>query len=195
MDQCNHRCHASDPAERRVTFTNDYGLSAYASQVLADDPMIAAFYDQAASQCDDYTTLANWVMGPIKSSIKEQPVNKVHMPVTADQLISLIQMVKKDVLSHSQAEKLIYPKLIDDPHVHPEEVLSKLGLNNEIDKISDVILSTLRAHPSKVEAYKKGKKNLLGMFMGEVMKETEGKANPKKVNELLRAALEDWNEE
>ena len=92
------------------------------------------------------------------------------------------------------ANKQVFPFLIEHSNKLVADAIKELGLEQvSQDDISDVILEVLGQYPDKVKAYQSGKKNLIGMFMGEVMKQTQGSADPKKTNELLRQALEEQN--
>ncbi len=180
---------APTPREMRKKFTTEYSLSEYDATVLTDSKEVAVFMDEVCSRTSNYKQAANWIMGPIKSILNEQEGEVAKIPLTSDQLVELVNAVADGKINFSIANKKVFPALIDLSK-SLEEVLSDLQLlDGNQDDISDVILQILSDFPDEVEAYRNGKKNLIGMFMGEVMKRTNGTADPKKANELLRDAL------
>lgn len=181
------------PRMMRERFTNDYGLSAYDAGVLTDTKEVANFFEEVCSKTKNYKAVANWLMGPIKSIINEQKEDEIVIPITPGQLAQLVDAIEEEKLNFSLGSKQVLPYLISNPQKSVAESISDLGLDSSQDDVSDVILEVLDAFPDKVKAYQSGKKNLMGMFMGEVMKKTNGTADPKKTNELLRDALEKWN--
>lgn len=180
---------AATPREMREKFTAEYSLSEYDASVLTDSKEVATFMDEVCSKTIHYKQVANWIMGPIKSILNEQEDDTAKMPVTSNQLADLVNAVADGKINSSIANKKVFPSLIHQSK-SLEEVLNDLQLlDGNQDDISDIILQILSAFPDEVRAYRNGKKNLIGMFMGEVMKKTNGTADPKKANELLRDAL------
>jgi aspartyl-tRNA(Asn)/glutamyl-tRNA(Gln) amidotransferase subunit B len=182
------------PRAMREKFVTDYKLSSYDAGVLTDSKEVALFFEEVCEKTPHYKAAANWMMGPIKSIINEQKEDDVIVPITSDQLVQLVEVVEKRQLSFSLANKQVFPYLIKNPQKSAEQSIIELGLSaTSQDDISDVILEVVKSFPDKVKAYQNGKKNLLGMFMGEVMKKTNGTADPKKTNDLLRDALDKKN--
>lgn len=179
----------STPRQLREKFTAVYFLSEYDAIVLTDKKEIAGFFEHVCEKTSHYKQVANWIMGPIKSILNDQEEEKLQMPLSADQLADLVNAVANGEITSSIASKKVFPKLINQPE-SLEIIISKLKLDSSSeDDISDVILRVIETFPDQVKAYQNGKKNLIGMFMGEVMKETNGAADPQKANELLREAL------
>ncbi|WP_420318200.1 Asp-tRNA(Asn)/Glu-tRNA(Gln) amidotransferase subunit GatB [Ekhidna sp.] len=181
------------PGMKREKFISEFGLSPYDAGVLTDTKMTADYFENVCQKTTHYKQVANWIMGPIKSVINEDDSDEPALPITENQLVELVEAIANGKLSHSLAMKKVFPALVDSEK-SIAELLSELDVETvSQDDISDVILKVVNAFPDKVKAYQNGKKNLLGMFMGEVMKQTHGKADPKKTNELLLEALEKKN--
>ncbi|MEQ8906093.1 Asp-tRNA(Asn)/Glu-tRNA(Gln) amidotransferase subunit GatB [Ekhidna sp.] len=178
------------PRELRERFVNEYGLSEYDAEVLTAEKEIAVFFEQACGQTPHYKQVANWIMGPIKSLLNELEGGEITMPISSNQLAELVEAIANNGINSSMAGKQVFPYLINNPDKTVVDAINELktDISGE-DNISDIILEVLEAFPEKVKAYQNGKKNLIGMFMGEVMKKTKGAADPQKTNELLRDAL------
>ncbi len=181
----------STPRQLREKFMSEYGLSAYDAEVLTNEKELADFFEDVCSKTSHYKQVANWIMGPIKALLNEQENEGINLPLPAKSLAELVDEVVVENISYSVAVKKLFPYLVDHPTMTIKEVLVELNMEEvSNDDLSGVILNTIDRFPDKVVAYQKGKKNLLGLFMGEVMKATNNSADPKKVNELLRDALE-----
>ncbi|MEP1032685.1 Asp-tRNA(Asn)/Glu-tRNA(Gln) amidotransferase subunit GatB [Ekhidna sp.] len=176
------------PYELRAKFANVYELSDYDATVLIDNKELATFFETVCEKTHHYKQVANWIIGPIKSVLNEHKEERI--PLTADQLADLVNAIASGAINSSVATKKIFPELIHQAK-SLAEILNELELpTNSQEDISDVILHVMSTFPDEVKAYQNGKKNLIGMFMGEVMKKTNGTADPKRTNELLRDALE-----
>jgi aspartyl-tRNA(Asn)/glutamyl-tRNA(Gln) amidotransferase subunit B len=130
-------------------------------------------------------------MGPVKSYLNEQNMPVSLFPVNPEQLAGLIRLVDENKVSNSVASQKIFPALLQQPGLSALDFAESQNLIQEsnTDSLQTLIHEVLASNPQKVAEYKKGKKALLGMFMGEVMKKTGGKADPKLTNELLSKAL------
>ncbi|MEO9481900.1 MAG: Asp-tRNA(Asn)/Glu-tRNA(Gln) amidotransferase subunit GatB [Ekhidna sp.] len=181
------------PRQLRRKLTSRYGLSEYDAMVLTDKKEVALFFEKTCQKTKHFKQVANWVMGPIKSILNERSKDVTEMPLTEDQLADLVNEVASGGVNSSVASKVIFPALINQSR-SLKETLDELNLTSDSpDELSDVILQVVDAFPEKVKAYRNGKKNLMGMFMGEVMKQTNGTVDPKRANELLRDALDQLN--
>jgi aspartyl-tRNA(Asn)/glutamyl-tRNA(Gln) amidotransferase subunit B len=112
-------------------------------------------------------------------------------PIAAKQIGTIIRLIDEKVISHDSASKLVFPALLKDHEMDIKSFIKERGLDSTVgsDQLEEIVLSILEEFPDKVEAYKRGKKGLIGLFVGEVMKRTRGKADPKITNDLLREAL------
>lgn len=168
-----------------------YGLSEYDAGVLTDDKSTAEYFEQLSEECGDYKLAANWVMGAVKTYLNEHALHMNDFPLPSLRLSALILLVKEGKISHSIANQKIFPEMLNSKK-RPKEIALELNLlqDMEDDSIFNFIDMALSKYPDKVEEYKNGKKGLLGLFMGEVMKLSKGKADPKKTNQWIREKLE-----
>ena len=175
------------PAQRMETYTTSYHLPEYDAQVLTEEKETADYFEQIIQHTKNYKSAANWMLGPVKNWQNEQQKDIAAFPLQPQQVAALIQCVDDGKLSFSTAATKLFQLLI----AHPEEAPLKLAEKNNLIQQSDsselepVIEAVLQQLADKVVAYKKGKKGLLALFVGEVMKRTKGKADPKKTNEIL----------
>ena len=180
------------PQELAGRLENEFGLPAYDAQVLTESKEIAYYFLSVCKYSEHYKIVSNWIMGPVKSFLNEQNVPLDQFPVPASALAEMINLIQEGKISHATASKEIFPALLKDPGISIQRYIQKqdLSKNIEASDIREIIKKVMSDHPEKVEAYKKGKKGLLGMFMGEVMKETKGKADPRLTTELIRSLLD-----
>lgn len=180
------------PNELAVRLINEYGLPAYDAQVLTETKEIASFFLSVSRYSTHYKIISNWIMGPVKSFLNEQNVPMDQFPISARALAELIDLIQDGNISHATASKEIFPALLKDNKISIEEYIQQKDLSKDIhaSHIRDIIKTVLSNHPEQVDAYKKGKRGLLGMFMGEVMKQTKGKADPKLTSELIKNFLD-----
>ena len=130
-------------------------------------------------------------MGPVKSYLNELTLHINQFPVQPIQLAELIKLIDENKINYTSASQKIYPILLEGSTKTPLQIAEELNLIQEsnTDALELIIDEVLAAYPEKVTEYKAGKKGLLGLFMGEIMKKTKGKADPKTTNELLTKKL------
>jgi aspartyl-tRNA(Asn)/glutamyl-tRNA(Gln) amidotransferase subunit B len=180
------------PQELHTRFTQEYGLSDYDANVLVDSKDIALYFDALCQHTQNYKAAANWMSGPVKSYLNELTLHMGAFPLTSEQIAGLIALVDSNKVSHTVAAKQIFPYLLENPGKTAQQVASEQNLVQESDEgaLQAIIDSVLAANPAKVAEYKAGKASLLGMFMGDLMKQTKGKADPKIANKLLKESLD-----
>lgn len=195
-DEWLHRVAAELPAlpqQLHARFTGELGLSEYDASVLVDQKDVALFFDELARLTPGSAkAAANWVMGPVKSYLNERALALADFPLTPAQLAGIIGLIDAGKLNYSVASKQLFPYLLDHPEANVTGAAEHLGLLIQADtgELAGLVQQVVAANPAKVAEYRAGKKSLTGMFMGELMKLTGGKADPKLANQLLRAALE-----
>lgn len=172
-------------------FIRQYGLPEYDALVLTDTKEIALYFDAICRYTSNYKSASNWVMGPVKSYLNELNLSISKFPVSPEQLAGLIMLVDSNKVSNSVASQKIFPAMLNQAGLSALTIAESQNLMQEsnTDSLQALINEILANNPQKVTEYKKGKKGLLGMFMGEVMKKTGGKADPKLTNELLNKSL------
>lgn len=180
------------PHELYRRFTEEFGLSAYDAQVLTDQKEVALWFAELTQHTKNYKAASNWVMGAVKSYLNERALEIDAFPLAPRTVALLIDLIDAGTVSHSAASKQIFPHLLDNPAEEPADVAKNMGLvqTSDAGALQGFVDAALAAWPDKVNDYKAGKKNLLGLFMGEVMKRAGGSADPKAVNELVRKALD-----
>ncbi len=180
------------PQELAERLVKEFGLPDYDAQVLTETKEIASYFLSVCKYSRHHKIISNWIMGPVKSYLNEQNVSMDRFPVPAQLLAEMIDLIQEGTISHTTASKEIFPALLRDSRMSIKQYIQQKGLSKDIGTgdIRAIIKNVLSDHPEKVDAYKKGKKGILGMFMGEVMKLTKGKADPKLTSELIRDLLE-----
>jgi aspartyl-tRNA(Asn)/glutamyl-tRNA(Gln) amidotransferase subunit B len=179
------------PYELQQKFMQQYGLPEYDAQVLTDSKEMAMYFDELCKLTKNYKVASNWVMGPVKSYLNEFGKEVSDFPLSPTILVSLMELVEQGKVSFSVASQQLFEAMLMDSTQPALRVAQKLNLlqNSNVDSLLSIIEEVLITYPEKVHEYKKGKKGILSMFMGEVMKRSKGKADPKKTNELLEEKL------
>jgi aspartyl-tRNA(Asn)/glutamyl-tRNA(Gln) amidotransferase subunit B len=175
------------PEELFKKYTTQFGLPEYDAHVLTETKEMAAYFEEVCKHTDSFKTASNWVMGAVKSFLNEYNVLANQFPIKPNALAELIKLVEAGTVSHTVAVQQVFPEMISNPSAHPIEIAKRLNVLQESDTtvIEKIIEDVLRDNRPKVEEYKKGKKGLIAMFMGEVMKRSQGKADPKVANRIL----------
>jgi aspartyl-tRNA(Asn)/glutamyl-tRNA(Gln) amidotransferase subunit B len=179
------------PQELYKRFTQEFGLSEYDAGVLTDAKEIALYYEELCKYTQNYKGAANWVTGPVKSYLNELQLHIKDFPLQPHAIAEIIALVDENKVSHSVAAKKIFPYMLENPGIPAHQVAEEQNLlqESDSDSLKVIVAEVLAANPQKVEEYKAGKKSLVGMFMGEIMKKTKGKADPKVANQLLQEGL------
>ncbi|HEU5292285.1 MAG TPA: Asp-tRNA(Asn)/Glu-tRNA(Gln) amidotransferase subunit GatB, partial [Cyclobacteriaceae bacterium] len=179
------------PNELRDKFMSKYGLSVYDAHVLTDSKDIALYFEELCTYTKNYKAAANWILGPVKSHLNEVLLAVKDFPIPIQTLAELIQLIDSNTVSFSVASQRIFPVLLVEGGKSALTVAKELNLiqDSSIDTILPIVEQVIREFPAKVQEYKKGKNGILGMFMGEVMKRSKGKADPQMANELLLKKL------
>ena len=180
------------PAELFERFTTKFGLSEYDANVLVEDKDIALYFDALCQKVPQYKAASNWVMGPLKSLLNERAITLAEIEFAPEQMAEVIALVEGNKISFSQASQKLFPAFVDAKSGTAAALAADLNLlmDTNQDALREAIQAVVAANPEKVAEYRKGKKGLLGMFMGEVMKKSGGKANPKDATAMLTEMLE-----
>lgn len=180
------------PHDYRQKF-KEYGLPAYDAEVLTDTKESAQYFEALCQHTTHHKAASNWMMGPVRSFLNEGSATLDDFPVSPSQLASLVDLVAQNTVSFAVASQRLFPALLAGPQRPVRQIAQELNLlqDSNVGSLQPLIDEVLATFPDKVAAYQQGKKGLLGMFMGELMKRSQGKANPKLANELLRKSLEE----
>ncbi|MFC3881526.1 Asp-tRNA(Asn)/Glu-tRNA(Gln) amidotransferase subunit GatB [Algoriphagus namhaensis] len=179
------------PREMHQKFVEEFGLPDYDAYFLTENKEMALYFDELCRKTKNYKAASNWMMGPVKSSLNELGGQISGFPIDEVTLAALIELVDDGKVSFSAASQNVYPELLKNTGESPLEIAQRLNLIQESDESSliPIVESVLAEHPDKVKAYQSGKKGLLGMFMGQVMRKSNGKADPTVATKILTELL------
>lgn len=179
------------PEQRIRQYIEKYFLTEYDARVITDERETADYFENILSNTGNAKAAANWMIGPIKGWLNEnnRPIDQ--FPVQPGLIARLIDMVDKNIISFSTASSRILPGMIQKPGTDPLDIAHELNLvqSSEESEINAWVDEALARMPDKVQEYRKGKKGLIGLFVGEVKKISKGKADPKITNEILQKKL------
>ena len=179
------------PDARREGFVSQYKLPVYDAQILTSSRELADYYEQVLTETDDYKTASNWVMTDVLKTVNEQKISVKDFSVTPQNLGKLVSLISKNTISGKIAKE-VFPEMIlseKDPEVIVKE--KNLVQISDTSELESAITKILDANPKDVQDYLGGKEKAIGFFVGQIMRETKGKANPQIVNELLKKKLEE----
>ena len=176
------------PDAKKQRFMADYGLSPYDSGVLVQEAARADFYERAA-QGRDGKLVSNWLVTELLGMLNKEGKDIEESPVSADALGGLVGLISDNTISGRIAKDVFAEMLVSGKD--PAAIVEEKGLRQVTDTgaIESVIAAVMAANPDKVAEYRSGKDKLFGFFVGQVMKESGGKANPALVNEMLKTKL------
>jgi aspartyl-tRNA(Asn)/glutamyl-tRNA(Gln) amidotransferase subunit B len=177
------------PSEIRERLTSQYQLPAYDAAQLAEDMDLANYFFALAQQTNNYKAAANWLNGPVKNRLAEnESLSLEQLPPAA--LAQLIQLLDEGVINYGTATQKLLPELFTNPGLSLSEYIQTHNLQMQSASDTDAhIEAALARHAQKITEYKKGKKGLLSLFVGEVMKLSKGKANAEEVTRRIQEKL------
>ncbi|MEO6850301.1 MAG: Asp-tRNA(Asn)/Glu-tRNA(Gln) amidotransferase subunit GatB [Mucilaginibacter sp.] len=170
----------------------ELGLSPYDAAVITADREFALYFEELVKHTANYKAAANWLMGGVKSYLNENGIAITDFALSPVNLAGLICLVDAGKINNSVAAQKLFPALLKEPGKSPEQLAKELNLliNADEDDVQQFINDALAKYPDKVIEYQKGKKGVIGLFMGEIMKISKGKIDPQKTNQLLIKELE-----
>lgn len=174
-------------------YTSELGLSEYDAEIIVDSKPNVLYYEVLIGHTKNYKAAANWLMGEIRSYLNQNAVTIEDFPLKPAQIAELIALIDENLVSNSIAAQQLFPKMIARPDRSPREIAEAENLlqKSDDDWLTKIAREAIAKYPEKAAAYKKGSKGLLGLFMGEVMKLSDRKANPKLSSEILKKLLEE----
>lgn len=180
------------PRELFIKYTKELKLSEYDAYNLTDTKEIALFYEELIKNTSNYKAAANWMMGDVKSFLNHNGIGINEFPISPKALAELISIIDDGKISSTVASQKIFPALLDTPEKAPLKIAEEMNLiqdSNE-DALLTIIEEVIKQHSAEAERYKNGEKQLTGFFMGQLMKASKGKADPKAANILMRQTLD-----
>ncbi|MDB5127640.1 Asp-tRNA(Asn)/Glu-tRNA(Gln) amidotransferase subunit GatB [Mucilaginibacter sp.] len=180
------------PNELFEKYTTKLGLSDYDAGVIIADKEFAAYFEELIKYTNNYKSAANWVMGSVRSYVNDNSIGIGDIGIKPQNLAGLIKLVDDGKVNNSVAAQKLFPVLVKDANKTAEGLAKELNLliSEDTSEVEGFIRAALAKYPDKVIEYQKGKKGVLGLFMGEVMKLSKGKIDPQKTNQLLIKELE-----
>ena len=177
------------PDIKRARFQEQYGLSEYDAMVLAADLATANYFEEVVAGCDDAKLSANWVMGDLQAVLNKNETPISQSPVAAKDLAGLISRIKDNTISSKIAKTVFEAMLAGEGDA--DAIIESKGLKQVTDTgaIEAMVDEVIANNPDQVQQYKDGKEQVIGFFVGQVMKASQGKANPGQVNQMLKEKL------
>lgn len=180
------------PHDKTNRFIKEYSLPRYDAEVLTQNRELAAYFESVVKAIDkkSYKTASNWVMGEVMRVLNDRKINISEFNITSANMASLINLIADGKISNNIAKEVYQEMLLkneDDVSQNPEQIVKDKNLLQVTDtgEIEGIIKQVIEGNPKEAERYRAGETKLLGLFVGKVMKESKGKANPKTVNELI----------
>ena len=177
------------PTEKKSRFIREFSLSTYDAENLTSQKAFADFFESMLSEDTDAKLSANWVMGELSAALNKNQMDIKDSPISAIELSGLVKRIEDETISGKIAKDVF--KAMWKGQGSADEVIESQGLKQmtDITAIESIIDKVLANNSSQVEQFKSGNTKMLGFFVGQVMKQTQGKANPKQVNQLLNEKL------
>jgi aspartyl-tRNA(Asn)/glutamyl-tRNA(Gln) amidotransferase subunit B len=180
------------PNELHKKYVDELKLGEYDANVLTELKEVALYFNELITYTKNYKAAANWVMVNVKSVMNEKALHIDDFPVKPKAIADIIALIDAGKVGHTAASQKLFPALIANPTKSAEALATELDIiqNSNSNEIQILVEQAVNKFPEKIAEYRNGKVGLLGLFVGEVMKLSKGKADPKVVNELVKEQLE-----
>ena len=177
------------PNEKEIRFQKQFELSAYDSQIIVSSKSMADFFEKTAKQTKNYPLLSNWLIGEVSAYLNKELIEINESKLSVENVATLINRIDDQTISGKIAKTIFEEMCING--ASPDDIIESQGLKQISDDgaIEEIIDTVIKDNAAQVEAYLQGKDKLFGFFVGQVMKLTQGKANPKAVNSILKEKL------
>ena len=178
------------PQAKQERFVKEYGLTDYDAELLATQKELADYYEVVQSQCKNSKLASGWVTSELLGALNKQNLNIVESPLKAEKLGALLSRIEDGTIS-SKIAKDIFQQLWEDSSIEVDELISKKGLTQITDEgeLEKIITEIVANNPQQAEQYRGGRDKLMGYFVGQAMKQTQGRGDPSIINRLLLKAL------
>ena len=180
------------PESRKTRYMEEYKLSEKDARLLTASKYLSNLFEDAEKICKNAKAVANWILSDISRILNEEELEPEHIPFTGAELASLVELIDKGTISSAIGKKVLEEMFVEDATTrNPEEIIKAKGWIQISDEgsIKEVVLKIIEANPQSVMDYKAGKDRALGFLVGQAMKETKGKANPKILNKIFLEEL------
>jgi len=178
------------PEMKKERFISQYSLPKYDAEILTSTRALSDYYEKVAQSSNYYKSVSNWIMTDVLKTVNEKNISISDFPIKPENLGQLINLINEKVISVKIAKE-VFQEMVETKKA-PDEIVKEKNLVQISDttEIESAIDKILTANASQVKEYLSGKEKVLGFFVGQIMKETKGKANPQILNELLKKKLE-----
>ena len=182
------------PMAKADRYQNELGLSEYDANLLIEEKEVATYFETCLQHQKNAKGLANWVLNNLLAALNENelsPEQIAQAPISPERLAELVRLIDDKVVT-SKIAKQLFEEMWQNPQTAPEQIVEDKGWKVQRDEgaLLKIITDLVAAHPKEVQQYLGGKQKVLGFFMGQVMKQTKGQAEPKETTELLKKHLE-----
>lgn len=180
------------PWELKNEFIEKYGLKENDVELLTEQKSMALYFQGFIQSYSNYKMAANFFINKLIPYLKERDLDPTELNISQEKFNQFLSLIDDGKVSSAIAFQRLFPELFKQPEIEVEALAQKLNLiqSSDTDFLESLVKSAIEKNPDKVKAYQNGKKGLIGFFMGEVMKNSKGKAEPKTTNALLRKYLE-----
>ncbi|MEM4248353.1 MAG: Asp-tRNA(Asn)/Glu-tRNA(Gln) amidotransferase subunit GatB [Candidatus Nanoarchaeia archaeon] len=177
------------PSAKRARFVSDYGITPYDAEILTSDKTLADYFDAGAKKSKNPKQFANWIISELLRELSDRKISPSDNPLPCEYLVELVELVVNGTISGKTAKE-IFVEIFEQPR-HPSDIVREKGLVQVSDEsaIRAIVEKVVSSNPAQVEQYKAGKTNVFQFFVGQVMKESRGKANPQIVSKILNELL------
>ena len=177
------------PESRKERYMNEYNLSEKDANIITSSKYLSDLFEKATAICNNAKAVNNWIISDISRILNETEMEPIQIPFDHTQLAKIVMLIDKGTISSSIAKKVLV-ELFENPR-DPEEIIKEKGWIQISDEgaIKEVVLKILEENPQSIADYKAGKDRALGFLVGQAMKQTKGKANPKMLNEMFLEEL------
>lgn len=179
------------PNELYKIYTQTYQLSEYDANLLIESKPVALYYNEIIKHTTNYKAASNWLNGAVKSYLNENGISIEEFKLSPNKIGQLIDLIDDGKISNTIATQKVFPEMVQNPTLNPKEIAEKNNLiqQSNDDDINQYIAEVIKQNPTEIERFKNGEQQLMGFLMGQLMKISQGKADPKKANALLREKL------
>ncbi len=165
------------------------GLSEYEAEILVDDPELANYYEKAIAAYKS-KSIVNWILRNLLGYLKDKKIKLIECKVTPEKLAEIVQLLQEGVINNHAAQQVF--EIVAQTGQEPKEVVEQKGLKQvgSVEELEKIVLEIITENPKQVEQFKAGNERLFAFFVGQSMKKTQGKGNPKVIQELLKKHLQ-----
>ena len=183
------------PRDLYLKYTSEFGLSDYDASILVDSKYIAHYFEQILQHTKNVKGAANFLIGEIKGYLNQRALEITEFEISPERIADLINLIDSGKVSYSVASSKVFPEMFVNQSLSALDLATKLNVIQDSDegKLKEYINQVIILNPKEVERYSAGEKQLVGFFMGQLMKVSQGKADPKQSNALMRKMLDELN--